>query len=174
MKGEAELRRQLQAVELGISVALMDEMERLANDLVRAMKAAAPLLKRPDRRRRAGELRDSIGWAWNRAPAGALLVGQVRGKARTPQIVVYAGSRRTAGRNDDGAFWATWVEFGTQAGIRGQRTASASGGRRSRRVYRTHPGTTAQPYFWPAYRAHRRRIRGGITRAVNKAAAAVR
>lgn len=175
MKGEADLRRQLQAVQLGISVALMDEIERQAIRLVARMKAAAPVLKQPDRRRTPGELKDSIGWTWGDAPAGSLIIGkQGSGTRRSPRITIYAGSRRTAGRNSAGAFYATWVEFGTQAGVAGSRTASSTGGRRSRGVKRTHPGTVAQPYFWPAYRAMRQGIRAGMSKAINKAAEAAR
>lgn len=32
-----------------------------------------------------------------------------------------------------------------------------------------HPGTTAQPYFWPSFRLLRRKFRGRMTRALNKA-----
>lgn len=46
--------------------------------------------------------------------------------------------------NADGAFHAAWVEFGTQ-------------------VMRAHP------YFFPAYRSLRKRVRSRITRDINKA-----
>ena len=32
-----------------------------------------------------------------------------------------------------------------------------------------HPGTQAQPYFWPSFRLLRKRFRGRMTRAMNKA-----
>nr|WP_278377190.1 HK97-gp10 family putative phage morphogenesis protein [Brucella anthropi] len=43
------------------------------------------------------------------------------------------------------AYWARWVEFGTSK-------------------------MKAQPFFLPAYRANRKRVRGRITRGINKAA----
>ncbi|WP_196258570.1 HK97-gp10 family putative phage morphogenesis protein [Pelagibacterium limicola] len=43
------------------------------------------------------------------------------------------------------AFWARWVEFGTKK-------------------------MRARPYFFPSYRANKKRMRGRITRATNKAA----
>lgn len=32
-----------------------------------------------------------------------------------------------------------------------------------------HPGTAPQPFFWPAWRALRTRVRGRVTRSINKA-----
>ncbi len=43
------------------------------------------------------------------------------------------------------AYWARWVEFGTSK-------------------------MKSQPFFLPAYRANRKRVRGRITRGINKAA----
>lgn len=48
---------------------------------------------------------------------------------------------------DDKAFYARWVEFGT---------ANAS----------------AQPFFYPSYRAHSKKAKAAIKRAINKAAKA--
>ena len=36
-----------------------------------------------------------------------------------------------------------------------------------------HPGTRAQPFFWPAYRIERKRIKARMGRAIGKAARAV-
>jgi hypothetical protein len=36
-----------------------------------------------------------------------------------------------------------------------------------------HPGTTARPYFWPAFRLIRRKMRTRISRAINKAVKSV-
>lgn len=70
----------------------------------------------------------------------------------------------------DGADYARFVEYGTRAGARGQSVAYqsrvGSGGglslaaeetsafaSRRRRQYRSHPGTKAQPFFYPSARA---------------------
>lgn len=171
MKGEADLIRQLRAVELGVSVALSDETERQANKLVAAMKVKAPVGRPkksnvPHRVRTGGELRDSIGWAWRDAPAGTLMKATGAGLKRG--IVIFAGSRRTAGKNSHGAYWAQWVEFGTAAGVSGAKTA------KGRKIKRTHNGAKPKPYFWPTYRAARQGIRSAISRVVNKAAEAVK
>jgi hypothetical protein len=55
----------------------------------------------------------------------------------------------------DGSDYGYWVEYGTAGGERGvSRTTFASAGDPSQRIsYRTHPGTEAQPFFWPAIEA---------------------
>jgi hypothetical protein len=67
---------------------------------------------------------------------------------------------------DEVAFYARMVEFGTAPGKRGDRTTNASG--RRRKVLRTHPGTAAQPYFFPAYRALRSRLKRRLSRGLSR------
>lgn len=68
---------------------------------------------------------------------------------------------------DETAFYARMVEFGTAPGKRGDQAVNASG--RKRKVARTHPGTKAQPYFFPAYRALRKRLKSRLSRAFTRA-----
>jgi hypothetical protein len=84
-----------------------------------------------------------------------------RGTGGVPRWKVVAGDER--------AFCARMVEFGTAPGKRGEKAVNASG--RARTVARTHPGTPAQPFFFVAYRALRRRMKGRLTRAFRKARA---
>lgn len=65
------------------------------------------------------------------------------------------------------AFYARFVEFGTAPSTIGQRVTNASG--RKRKAKRTHPGNAPQPYFFPAYRALRKRMRGRLSRAFGRA-----
>jgi len=67
------------------------------------------------------------------------------------RLTIYAG--------DDEAFYARWIEFGTAPHEIGGLYAGTM-----------HPGTPAQPYFFPGYRALRKRARSRIARAINKAA----
>lgn len=55
-------------------------------------------------------------------------------------------------------FYAHLVEFGTAAHIQGGKFKGAH-----------HPGTPAQPYFYPTIRAHKRLARQRIARAVKRA-----
>lgn len=87
-----------------------------------------------------GDLRDSIGWSWHGAPEGSIRIGRV--KTRTDGRGGNMAIVIYAG--DDKAFYARWVEFGTRTQM-------------------------AQPYFFPVWRAMRKRARSRVSRAMNKA-----
>ncbi len=85
-----------------------------------------------------GDLAGSIGWTWGDAPAGALTIGTVGGRE-------YGTMRITVyvgGRGSPG-WYARFLEFGTQK-------------------------MTARPFFYPVWRARRKRVRARITRAISK------
>ena len=87
-----------------------------------------------------GDLRDSIGWTWGDAPAGSMVLGTVRQSGRG------AGNMTvTVFAGDDKAYYSRWVEFGTRK-------------------------MAAQPFFFPAYRAVRKRVRARTARAIKNAA----
>jgi HK97 gp10 family phage protein len=71
-------------------------------------------------------------------------------RAREGQAII------TAGNTD--VRYAHLVEYGSAPHEVGGLFAGAQ-----------HPGTAAQPFFWPAYRALRTRVKSRITRAVTKA-----
>lgn len=75
------------------------------------------------------------------------------------------------------AFYGMFIEFGTKAGVRGQRVNSNTGGRRSRKVLRTHPGTPAKPFLAPAFEAAKsealNRVYTQLAKAVESAAVKV-
>lgn len=145
-KGLAALRRQLRAVPAAVQAEVAAELEKIAAAIVADMKRLAPVLQEPDARRRAGALRDSIGWTWGDAPEGAMTLGKVaKDRGDGFYLTIYAGTRDKR-RGVDDAYYARWMEFGTTE-------------------------VPAQPYFWPAYRANRRKIRPAFTRAIKRAAA---
>ena len=86
--------------------AARQAMEEVAQDIVEAMRAAAPKGK-------TGRLRDSIGWTWGEVPAGSFVIDEIRsGKNKgdqyaTLRIKIYAGNRE--------AFYARFQEFGTRS-----------------------------------------------------------
>lgn len=57
---------------------------------------------------------------------------------------------------DKGVRTAHLVEFGTKPHIAGGKFAGAQ-----------HPGSAPQPFFWPAYRATKRKHKGRVSRAIN-------
>lgn len=91
-------------------------------------------------------MKDKIHWTLGDAPAGSVVL--IRAGARTRgslRVTVYVNDYR-----------AHWFEFGTAERVQ-KKT-----GRRTGRM-------TPSPFFWPSYRALRRRVRSRMSRAVNKA-----
>lgn len=149
--GISRLQRRLNAIPKRMRDAVRPAMERSADEIVAMAKSLCPVDE--------GALRDSIGWTWGNAPAGSVIVGRVGEGELT--ITLYAGSNE--------AFYARWVEFGTQGAVRGQRVADGRRKGKMRKSYRSHPGTAAQPFFYPAYRLLKKRSASRIKRAVAKA-----
>ncbi len=151
MLGLQTLKERFQAFPAEVQAALKQNMEQTAERVVAMMKRLVPV--------RTGALRESIGWTWGAAPRGAMTLGKVRAD-NALAITIYAG--------------------GTQATKRMQRRAS--GGRESDHKrsgsFETNEarliefGTfhmAAQPFFYPAWRANRKRYKAGQSAAIRKA-----
>lgn len=138
--GLAKLHRKLKKLPISAKQEIRAAMAKGADQIVAMMKSLAPVLATPDPRRRPGELRDSIGWTWGKAPKGSFAVATLKGAGIGGEltITIYAG-------NKDSGWWARWVEFGTSK-------------------------MSAQPFFYVSWRANRRSTKSRISRAVNKAA----
>ena len=144
--GLERLRRKLRRLPDAARAEIAKAMEQSAAEIVALAKSLVPV--------DSGDLRDSIGWTWGDAPQGSITLGTVRQSgsgAGNMVITVYAGNSE--------AFYARWVEFGTSPHTNEGMFAGSH-----------NPGTPARPYFYPAYRALRRRVRGRVTRAVNRSA----
>ena len=91
-----------------------------------------------------GALIASIGWTWGSAPEGSMALGSMQQEDLT--ITVYAGNESTMVTNKRGVKFqnAKLQEFGTK-------------------------NMPANPYFYVAWRALRRRHKSRLTRNVNKA-----
>lgn len=91
-----------------------------------------------------------VGWTWGDAPKGALTIGKVANREYAKvSITIYATSANGSG------FSAAWFEFGTAP--RFHKSGKSTG------------QITASPFFWPVYRANKKRIRGNVSRAVTRA-----
>lgn len=139
-----------------VAKACREAMEEVAQDIVDHMRDLVPV--------ETGTLRDSIDWCWGKPPADAKLFTSIA-RGRRPdatdadnRISIFAGSFE--------AYYARWVEFGTKARVGRYRDAS---GRKRNAGKRGHAATPAHPFFFPVWRAHKRRLRGVITRRVNAA-----
>ncbi|MBC7154494.1 MAG: HK97 gp10 family phage protein [Rhodobacteraceae bacterium] len=150
--GTAEFRRFMyQTVPNAVRAAARDAMEKGADELVELMRSLAPV--------KDGFLIASIGWSWGEPPKGSIAIDDLEPTDDpSMRIVIYAGSEL--------AYYARWVEFGTNPHSV-QEGADLSRSRRQGGAQ--HPGTAAHPFFFPAYRALRSRVKSRITRAINKA-----
>jgi len=151
------LRQKLRALPEAIKAKIRPAMEKGAQDIVDMAQHFVPV---GDSR----ALLNSIDWSWGPAPKGSISVshglraGGLDDLKQNLLITVYAGN--------EVAYYARWVEFGTQASTFGARVADRRTNRSTtRKSYRTHPGTPAQQFFYPAYRSLRKSVTNRITRA---------
>lgn len=142
--GLDRLKRKLAKFPEVVEAEIRAAMEQSANEIVALMKSLAPV--------DGGALRESIGWTWGAAPKGAMVIGKVKAPSSGNMVItIYAGG--------GDAWYARLVEFGTAPHLNAGRFAGS-----------THPGTAAQSFFYPAYRANRKRAKSKINRAVTRAA----
>lgn len=155
--GIARLRRKLKQLPEAMRVEIAAAMEQGAEEVVAMARHLVPVDD--------GALRDSIGWCWGVPPKDAKLITRSRPMwnkdGRDMTISIYAGNNE--------AFYARWVEFGTQ------RHSLAKGADISRRGKRQnqgpiHPGARMQPFFFPAFRATKKKVKSRISRSITKAA----
>ena len=148
LKNRESALRKLAAIPPAVRSAAKQALAQSADEITEAIRAAAP----EDR----GNLKASIKQTWGRGRIRYASMGQKRGQdigeAGDPDLSV----RITAG--DDFARYAHIVEFGSAPHINGGQFAGTQ-----------HPGTRAQPFFYPTWRANRRRARSRISRAITKA-----
>lgn len=145
-------------------------MEAGAQDVVNMAKALVPVGQSSgvNSSNNPGALRDSIGWTWgNKAPKGSIKLGSIgNSSGRRPGdlvITIFAGN--------DEAFYARWVEFGTKShGIDAVNAPVMGRAGVNFGTHVNHPGAVATPFFFPAYRAMKKRIKGRMARAINKSA----
>lgn len=169
LTGLEKLNRKLQRLPPRAEREIRLAMEQGAEEVVSLAKSLAPLgpssgVKSSNN---PGALRDSIGWIWgSKAPRGSVSLGSVSsGSGRRPGdlvITIFAGN--------DEAFYARWVEFGTKPHTINVKNASAlSRGGVNFGTSVSHPGaSTSNAFFFPAYRALRKRIKNRISRAITK------
>lgn len=145
-------RRRLQIIPEILRRRLRPVMEKSADELVEMMRTLVPVDD--------GDLRASIGWTWGDAPKGALVLDELKTKGdKSSRIVIYAGNEK--------AYYAAWVEFGTSPHSVATNASVSRQKRQGQGAF--HPGATASPFFWPAYRALKNRIKSRITRAIRAA-----
>lgn len=150
----ANLDRKLKALPDATKRTIRNAMEVQAGKIVDMMESLVP--------QDEGDLFASIGWTWGKAPKGTMVMATVESSlAADMTITIFAGS--------DDAFYARWVEFGTQAHSLG----AGSDITRGKQSGGGHPGSKAQPFFFVSWRANRKRSTSAIRSAVRRAARSV-
>jgi HK97 gp10 family phage protein len=164
VQGLDRLKRQLASLPNSVRAAVDDALAKNAAEMADSIERAAPVAD--------GDLRRSVGWSQGEPPptsaTGAFRIRRKDMSARQG-ILADAGLLYSVYAGDDVAFYARFVEFGTAPGTKGMKVASNTGGRRSRKVARTHPGTRAQPFFFPVIRSKKRLVKNRVARAARKA-----
>jgi HK97 gp10 family phage protein len=147
LRNRARLLRKLAAIQGAPRAAMRKALAQNAAEITEMQKRLAPV--------DSGDLRDSIGFTFGKYRAANANVRGVAGGdgAGDPDLSV------TIHAGDEKAFYAAFLEFGAAGPWQvGGRFAGA-----------THPGFSAEPYFYPAWRALRRRSKSRLTRAMRKA-----
>lgn len=142
IKGLDELERRLKKMPAAARAAAHKSVVESANELARLQKSLAPVDD--------GDLKDSITVT---PPGGTTPPYSQPGGSRTArplEAIVTAGNTNVR--------YAHLVEFGAAPHIAGGMFEGAQ-----------HPGARAQPFFWPAYRALRKRVRRKISSSITKA-----
>lgn len=140
-----ELLRKLAAMPDRVRGEVKTAIHQGADDVTAMQKRLAP--------KKTGALANSIQANFGGfVPAFAGLRSGGSGEAGDPDLtaVITAGNYQV--------FYAHLVEFGAAPHIAGGKFAGAK-----------HPGASAQPFFYPGYRATRRRVKARISRAITKA-----
>ena len=147
VKGMDKLRARAKAIPRNVRVATRRALETGAKEITSLQKS----LVRDD----TGDLKRSIGYTFGKyKPENANVRGVAAGGGLGDpdlSVTIHAGDAK--------AYYAAFVEFGTAP--HEQPNNRINGGQ--------HPGASAAPFFFPAYRALKRRAKGRITRAMNKA-----
>lgn len=141
MQGREALLKRLARIKGAPRRTGRKALEDAAAAMVATMKSLAPV--------RSGKLRDSIKY---RMGAGGDADLSVLITAGGPETTVEV--RKGSGKPFD---YALAAEFGVAAHEAGGKFEGAE-----------HPGAQSQPFFWPAYRAHRRAAKSRITRGLKK------
>lgn len=152
--GLASFQRRMRAIPKAAREAVTPALMREAHDMADLMERLVP--------EDDGDLMNSITVTGPGEPTPPH--SQPGGSAVVPEN----GVAITAGNSE--VRYAHMVEYGTAAHDVSKGAASVSGRLRARFFGgRQHPGMTAQPFFWPAYRMRRKRALNRIKRAIGKA-----
>lgn len=151
------LAKRLAAIQGAPRKAIHEALKQSAEEVTAMQKRLAPV--------KSGDLKNSIGYTFGNYKAVNANVRGVTagGGAGDPDLSV------TIHAGDEKAWYAALVEFGTSAHtIKPKRPGGLLNiyGRLITSV--SHPGAAPRPFFYPAWRASRKRVKSRISRATTK------
>lgn len=169
VKGLDRLRRQIAALPKAQIAAARAGLEQGAQEMANAIARAAPA--------KTGDLSASVGWSRaGEAPKTSATQAIRPSTSERRELLGAEGLSVEVFAGNNTAFYARWVEFGTAPGKIGERTGARNSdvkqAKNGRKVARTHPGTQAQPFFYPTVRARKKSMKSRMVRGANKAAKA--
>tara|TARA_Y100000815_G_scaffold232876_2_gene223896 strand:- start:121890 stop:122360 length:471 start_codon:yes stop_codon:yes gene_type:complete len=140
--GLDKLNRKLKTIPREAETAAKDAVVKGANEIAALQRSLVPVVD--------GDLQDSIHVTnpGESTPPYSQPGGQRT--AKDLEAIVTAGNSKVR--------YAHLVEFGTAQHVNAGIFAGTK-----------NPGTTARPFFWPGFRALRKRVKSRITRSINKA-----
>ena len=157
MQGRKALLEKLAKIQGAPRQAMRAALARAGGEIVAQQKALAP--------KNSGALERSIGMTFGdfkAANANVRGFGDARAGDPDLSLTIHAG--------DATAFYAAFVEFGTNPHYvtKGGGTRTGIVSAKLKRA-KQHPGATPHPFFYPPYRANRKRAKSAIARAAGKA-----
>lgn len=144
VQGVAKFKARMRNIPEVVRAEIVKQLEKEAGKVVAFMASLNPL---------PGTIR--IDWTWGDTPAGAVTIGTVRGQEHDRIAITIYATASTSKYPGGIAAIARWWEFGTAP-------------RRQKTTGRYTGYIPASPFFYPAWRAERRRVKGNIARAVKR------
>lgn len=144
MQNRKRLLDRLKKIQGAPRKAMRAALEQGAQQVASHARSLAP--------KKSGALVKSIGYTFGNFTRGSGVLATSGTREGDPDLTV------TVHAGDATAFYASYVEFGTSPHTAGGKFKGAA-----------HPGATAQPFFFPAWRANKRSVKARITRAMRKA-----
>lgn len=156
IEGKERLKAKIAAMSPKTRETISKTLGTSARDMVEAAKRFAPV--------DSGALRNSIGFTFgDYAADNSNVRGVSGGGGHELSVTIHAG--------DKTAWYASLVEFGTAAHLIKPREEGGSLNINGRQVDQVqHPGGSARPYFYPAYRLTKKQLKSRIRSAVSRAA----
>lgn len=140
LKGLPQLKAKLIKLKEQTAEQIRPAMAQAAQSVVDMMQRQVPV--------DSGDLRESIGWTFGDKPKYAQAVSRQSVGGLT--VTIFAGNTKVR--------YAHLVEFGTAPHAQGGMFEGTE-----------HPGTNAQPFFYPSWRASRKAVKAALRKAIKEA-----